>query len=428
MRDLVVAGRIASRDGVYEGEIGIDNGIIAEIKKQGVKGERRIEAKGCLIFPGFIDIHAHLREDDGHRWDHKEDFRTGTAAALHGGITTIVDMPNTPSPGVSLERIRRKKELAAKKGLIDVMFAGGVTTYNTEELTNMKREVVLYKIYLCETTGGLRIPKDFLLEAMSVIARTSKPVTIHCEDQGILDEIKKDLKGVNERNYSDIRPEEAEVSSVKFVVRLLQGKKLDLRVNVAHISTYGALKEIYDNEKCFCEVTPHHLFFSREDMLEKRAFLKMNPPLREENSRRLLLKALLSYKIDFLVSDHAPHTREEKERDFSEAPSGVPNLDTYGNFVAWLIKRGANPTLISRMCASNPASFLGLNDRGVIEIGKRADISILDMKKGVKITSENLYTKCGWSPFEGYEFPGSIRYVILKGEIRNEDGDVFQKF
>jgi dihydroorotase len=147
--------------------------------------------------------------------------------------------------------------------------------------------------------------------------------------------------------------------------------------------------------------------------------------LRTEGNRQRLLTAFKEGRIDFLATDHAPHTKEEKARDIFDAPAGVPNLDTYGNFVSWLIVRcDVHPTLISRVCAYNPALFLGLNDRGRIEVGKKANLTILDLQKRVKISSEHLYTKCGWSPFEGYEFPGSVRHTILNGTVVTEYDEV----
>jgi len=434
--DLVVEGKVVNPERIYDAQIGIDDKYITEIKKQGLRGERKIEVtRGCLIFPGFIDIHAHLREDSSHKWDYKEDFRSGTQAALHGGITTVVDMPNTPLPGINSERIRKKRELARSKskGLIDIFFYGGVTESNTNidtnAITNMQKEVVAYKIYMCETTGGLYIKEEMLPEAIRTIETTSKPVVIHCEDPEIIEKRKGELRVKGEewsRDYSEVRPEEAELSAVKKVLSSVSasasssGNKIKIKINIAHVSAYGTLRILRQYKKggFRCEVTPHHLFFSKRNVLAKKAFLKMNPPLRTEENRLRLLEAFKEGETDFLVTDHAPHTREEKALDISEAPAGVPNLDTYGNFVAWLIVRcDAHPKLISRVCSYNPAMFLQLSDRGRIEVGKRANLTILDLQEQVKVSSEHLYTKCGWSPFEGYEFPGAVKHTVFNGIV-----------
>ncbi|MGB2841545.1 MAG: dihydroorotase [Halobacteriota archaeon] len=429
--DLIVEGRVVNPEGIYDVQIGIDEGYITALKKQGLRGERKIEARKCLIFPGFIDIHAHLREDSSHKWDYKEDFKSGTAAALHGGITTVVDMPNTPLPGINLERIRKKKELARSKskGLIDIFFCGGVTESDMNAIAEMQKEVVAYKIYLSGTTGGLYIREERLPEAINAVEATSKPAVVHCEDQRIIEKRKAELKEREEEwrrkgIQSELRPEEAELSAVKNVLASASASG-DTKINIAHVSVYETLGIIRRYKRVHCEVTPHHLFFSNNDVLAKKAFLKTNPPLRTEENRLRLLDAFKEGEIDFLVTDHAPHTKEEKARDVLEAPAGVPNLDTYGNFVAWLIVRcDVHPELISRVCSYNPATFLGLNDRGSIEVGKRANLTILDIQKQVKINCEQLYTKCAWSPFEGYEFPGAVRHTVFNGVVVSEHDEV----
>ena len=431
LHDLVVEGKVVNPEGVYEAQIGIDDGYITEIKKQGLRAEKTVAARGCLIFPGFIDIHAHLREDSSHKWDYKEDFGTGSAAAVHGGITTVVDMPNTPLPGINADRIRKKRELAraTSKGLIDVFFYGGVTESNLSAIADMQKEVVGYKIYLCETTGGLYIRDEMLPAAIKALQATSKPVVIHCEDQRVIEKKKEELKVKGSRSYSGLRPEEAELAAVSRVLSTVSRSasgghdraKIKVNTNIAHVSVYETLSMIKPYKNVHGEVTPHHLFFNNEDVRAKQAFLKMNPPLRAEENRQRLLDALKRGEIDFLATDHAPHTQEEKSLDFSVAPAGVPNLDTYGNFVSWLIVRcDVRPELISRLCAYNPAAFLGLDDRGHIEAGKRANLTVLDLHRSVKICGERLYTKCGWSPFEGYEFPGAVRHTIFNGVILSE--------
>ena len=417
LHNLVVAGRVVNPEWVSECEaqIGIDDGKITAVKKQGLRGERRVEAAaGCLIFPGFIDIHVHLREDSSHEWDYKEDFMTGTAAAVHGGVTTVVDMPNTPLPGVNSERIRAKHELARRKSdgqaRIDIFFYGAVTesNLNLNAVAEMQDEVVAYKIFLAETTGGLKIREETLPKAFEAVAATSKPATIHC-DESELSAVERVLSAA-----SQTASQTASQSGAK--------------INLAHVSAYESLrllkwfKSKSKSKNFYCEVTPHHLFFNETDALEKGAFLKMNPRLRSEENRRLLLNAFKNGEIDFLATDHAPHTKEEKAGSGSgseaSAPAGVPNLDTYGNFVAWLILRcGVSPKLISRVCSSNPARFLGLTDRGRVEVGKRANLTVLDLQKSVKIRSDDLQTKCGWSPFEGYEFPGAVKHTIFNGVV-----------
>jgi dihydroorotase len=427
LHDLLIEGKLVNPEALLDVQIGIDNGHITAIKKWGLRGRREIDARRGLIFPGFIDLHAHLREDSSHKWDYKENFESGSAAALHGGITTVIDMPNTPLPGINSERIREKKELARKKskGLIDIFFCGGVAESNLHTLAEMRKEVAAYKIYLSETTGRLNIPGELLPTAIKAVEATAKPVIIHCEDQKILDKRKEELKVKGDiHDYSELRPEDAELAAVKSVLSSATSSR-KTKIDIAHVSTFKTLEYVRRRNRVHCEVTPHHLFFNRDDLREK-ALLKTNPPVRTEENRLQLLNGLKSGTIDFLATDHAPHTKEEKARGLLQSPAGVPNLDTYGNVVSWLIVCcDVHPTVIARVCSYNPSIFLGLNDRGRIEVGKRANLTILDLQKRVKISSERLYTNCGWSPFEGYEFTGAVMHTIFNGILVSEYDDVY---
>jgi len=422
--ELVVEGRIVNPgSGVVHDtvQIGIDGAFITELKKQGLSGERSIDVRGCLIFPGFIDMHAHLREDSSEKWSYKEDFKSGSEAAIHGGITTIADMPNTPLPAINAARLRAKKELAQLKSRVDIFFYGAITesNTNTEELAGMNEEAIGYKIFLAD--GPLYIGRERLPEALRVVEAisTSKPIVVHCEDQELIENRREELEKNKDVQagaevHSWLRPAQAELSAVRRVLSIASGIRNS--INIAHISLYDSLLLIRRTAGIYCEVTPHHLFFNTEDLSMKKGLLKTNPPLRTESNRRKLLDAFIRGEIDFLVTDHAPHTMDEKTLDIMDAPAGVPNLDTFGSFVAWLIySRGVNPELISRVCSYNPAKFLGLTDRGSIEVGKRANLTILEHRR-VKVRSEQLRTKCGWSPFEGYEFPGTAKYTIINGE------------
>jgi dihydroorotase len=430
LHELVLTGKIVDPEGVHEAQIGIDGAFITELKKQGLGGEQEIDARGGFIFPGFIDLHVHLREDSSHQWDYKEDFASGTAAALHGGITTVVDMPNTPLPGITAERIREKKALARTKsnGLVDILFCGGVAESNLKTLAAMQEDVAAYKIYLAKTEG-LYIDEETLPEALKAVEATSKPAVIHCEDQHIIDRKQEQEESRSQGGagkgelHSERRPAEAELSAVRNVLAAASTAR-GVTISIAHVSVAETVSMLKQHKNVYSEVTPHHLFFTREDVESKKAFLKTNPPLRTEVNRQRLLAAFKEGAIDFLATDHAPHTREEKARGILDAPAGVPQLDTYGNFVSWLIARcDVHPTLIARVCSYNPACFLSLNDRGRIEGGKRANLTILDLQKPVKISSERLYTKCGWSPFEGLEFPGAVRHTISNGAVVTEYDD-----
>ena len=413
--DLLVEGTAVTPGGVEEVQIGVSGGRIARLARQGLKGTRRITAGSCVIFPGFIDTHVHLREPG---WEQKEDFASGTAAAVHGGVTTVFDMPNNPVPATDAASLETKSKLARAKAVVDVKFIGGVDG-SLSQVGQIRSKVVGYKIYLAETTGNLMLPARKLRSALAAVGATGKPASVHCESQSIIDSRREELAGQERPDiHSDLRPPEAELESVRTVLRM-RGRT---KVNVCHVSTRGALRLVEESKKqgpgVACEVTLHHLFFSREAMY-RSDLLRTNPPLRGKEDRNAMLEGLKSGSVDFLVTDHAPHTLTEKRQG---GACGVPGLDNYGNIVSWLVKKhGFDPEKIAAFCSGNQARFFGLRDRGAISLGKRADFAILDLKAPETATSRRIRSKCGWTPYEGVEFPGRVRWTIFGGKALLED-------
>jgi dihydroorotase len=419
--DLVIEGTVIGQDGPKSLEVGVRDGIISEIKKQGVKGARKIRAERSLIFPGFIDIHVHMREPG---WEYKEDFRSGSMAAIHGGVTTVVDMPNNPVPTVTVSALEEKSKLA-KKSLIDVRFYGGVIGSNLNNLGSMAGGVSGYKVYMAKSTGANAFPDSNLDDALETIAKTGRPVSFHCEDQEVIERKRVELEGVSRPDiHCDLRPPEAEVESVNKVVGALR-KFPDLEANVCHASageTVSIIRKARAGKvRVHCEAALHHLYFSRKAMLENR-MLKTNPPLRSDEDRNALLEGVGDGTVSFLVTDHAPHTSDEK---ISLGLSGVPGLDDYGHIVSWLAKgQNFDPTLIARITSANPARFAKLSDRGEISVGKRADLTLLDLHSSERVEGDDVRSKCGWSPYEGKEFPGRVRWTIRAGEPLLDDYEV----
>ncbi|MFI5404801.1 MAG: dihydroorotase family protein [Candidatus Gagatemarchaeaceae archaeon] len=417
--DLVIQGTVVGPEGLSSLEVGVSKGRISEIRKQGLVGRRRISAGRSLIFPGFIDVHVHMREPG---WENKEDFRTGSEAAIHGGVTTVVDMPNNPTPTTTREALDEKRKLAQSKARVDVRFYGGVTSESLGSVETIKDGVVGYKIYLARTTGELTFPSEELGKAFGLIARTRKPVSLHCEDQTVIDGCASKLEGKRRPDvHCDIRPPQAEIESVTKVVEALRGAK-GLHANVCHASTSETISLVEsarsEGLRLECEAALHHLYFNRKAMLDN-PLLKTNPPLRDESDRMSLVEGLRNGKVSFLVTDHAPHSKAEKT---SGGMSGVPGLDDYGHIVSWLIRTaGAEPAAIARATSRKPASYSGLTDRGRIEEGLRADFAILDISSPEKVTAEEVRSKCGWSPYEGIEFPGRVRWTIRGGEVLLDD-------
>jgi len=414
--DLVLEGATVTPTGTRELQIGVNGGRIGEIRRQGLRGAQRIVVpSSCVIFPGFIDTHVHLREPG---WEHKEDFASGTAAAAHGGVTTVFDMPNNPVPATDVKTLEAKAELARSRGEVDIRLLGGVGA-ELSTIQKIRKLVVGYKIYLAQTTGNLLTPDGRLREVLAAVGRAGKPASVHCELQTILDQRREDLAGQDRPDlHSDLRPPEAEIESVRMVLAARRKTK----VNFCHISTAEALRLLElsrsGDSRVACEVALHHLFFSRNDMYRSE-LLKVNPPLRSESDREAMVLALRTGKIDFLVTDHAPHTLTEKRK---EGACGVPGLDNYGNLVAWLI-RGQEFSFetVAAITSGNQARFYGLGDRGAIAVGKRADLTVIDLKAPEKASSRTVRSKCGWTPYEGVKFPGRVRWTFFEGRRLVDD-------
>jgi dihydroorotase len=416
--DLVLEGKVVTPTGIEEMQVGVTDGKITELRRQGLRGARRIDAGRCMIFPGFVDMHVHLREPG---WEQKEDFRTGTEAAVHGGVTTVIDMPNNRKPATTFDILREKSSLAKAKARVEVRFFGGLDGERLSDIERIKDMVVGYKVYLSSTTGSSPFPEGLLPEALRRIRSTGKPVSLHCEDQSVVDRMTRLLEGVGRQDvHCDIRPPEAEERAVSKVIGTLKEEK-GVTANVCHAST-GATLDLVANAAregldIRCEATLHHLFYNRKAILEN-GFLKTNPPLRSEDDRQALLRGI-GGSVSFLVTDHAPHAEEEKR---SLGLSGVPGLDDYAHVVSWLIKsQSVDPVTIARVASFNPAQYAGLGDRGEVAVGRCADLTVLDLESPERVKRDDVKSKCGWSPYEGKEFPGRARWTIAKGEALLDD-------
>ncbi len=387
MFDIVISGKCVDPvDGIFDAAIGINKGRIEKISDKSIDSKRCIQlASSQLLFPGFIDPHVHMREPG---WEHKEDFLTGSKAALHGGVTTVGDMPNLPEPVINKERLTRKMKLA-KKSLIDVLHFGGVGMDG--DVKNIAPLVPAFKIYTAKSTGGLSLSWNKIEDATRIISKLGKPITFHCEEQSIID---KDPS----------RPREAEIAAVEKVLDI--SKKFGATVNIAHLSTKEALALVKEANVLY-ELAPHHLFFFKNEY-------RMNPPLRDKSDCNALIKSVSDGNC-MIATDHAPHTIAEKN---SSNPAGVPGLDTYGNFVLWLmIEKKVSPETLSRVTSLNAANYLDIRNKARIKEDFAADFVILDKKGSTGIRNRDMKTKCGWSPFDGVTFPGSVAMTIVNGKV-----------
>jgi dihydroorotase len=387
-------------------EINTETGLIERVTEP--TGKADVVFSNELIFPGFIDLHVHAREDASHTQEYKEDFTTAGQAAAYGGVVAFAEMPNNPVPPVT-EITYAEKEALTKKSLASVLLYAGIGA-GTKPLSRK----VPYKVFMGKSVGDMFFTSREDLEKALENYR-GEYVSFHCEDPKIMDAHK------DAPTHEAKRPPEAEISAVDIAIACIE--KFNLHGKICHASTVEAIEKITEAKKrgldITVEVTPHHLYFDETMFNEElHTRLQVNPPIRQTKENRLaLIAALKDGRIDYLATDHAPHTLEEKAKGIS----GMPHLDTYGAFTSWLMyTHNFSPFEIARVCSQNPANFLSHfmpEKYGEIKEGFIGSLTIIDMQTKEMIAKETLKTKSGWSPFEDITFPGRVAMTVIKGEV-----------
>ncbi|HLH63397.1 MAG TPA: dihydroorotase family protein [Ktedonobacteraceae bacterium] len=379
-------------------------------------GERSINAAGRLVLPGFIDSHVHFREPGA---THKEDFASGTRAALAGGVTTILDMPNTQPPTDNREHLAEKKALVAKKAVVDYGLYLGATESNIEEAFAISDQVVALKLYMGSSTGSLLVTEFAPLYRHFSTFPLHKPIVVHAEDEQSL----KYFGSLGSKDHNQSRPPLSAQIAVSRALAIAE--KTGRTLHIAHTTTARELELIQEAKRkgvlVTCEVTPLHLFLNEDDQHRLGNFAKVNPPLRSESDR----KALWTYfdTIDTIATDHAPHTREEKNQPYERAPSGMPGVQTMLPLLLTAVAEG-RVTLneIVKRCVVNPVRIFGLKTKGALEIAKDADIVLVNPDIEYELTNEQMLSKCGWTPFAGWEVKGKIEQVFVRGSLAYDHG------
>jgi len=395
----------------------IDEGKIVSISKDTrlPKSDKKINCKGKIVLPGLIDVHVHFREP-GFTW--KENWSTGSKAAAHGGITHVMDMPNTDPPTTTIMNIIEKRELA-KKSVVNFGIYAGILKENIDNIKDLANYCDAFKVYMSESTGGLKLDDKVLLtKTFYNISMINKVVCVHAENQVINEHfLRLYRKSTDPFEYSFARPVESEVTAIKDAIEIARQTKVKL--HVCHVTTKEGLNLIRKAKKdvdITCETCPHYLFMTQYDMKEKGTLAKINPPLRTKEDQIALWKGISNRTIDILASDHAPHTMQEKLQDIWLAPSGVPGVET----TLQLMLNAVNKKMIRlerlvELMHDNPAKRFGLTNYG-IEVGKNANFTVIDLKKEWKISNDDLLTKCKWSPYEGWKGKGMPIMTIVNGK------------
>ena len=403
--DLVVEGNCYVAGKMQRCCVGIRAGKIVKIAKM-LDGDKVLNFGNKLVLPTAIDAHVHFR-DPG--MTAKEDFATGSEAALYGGVSCVLDMPNTKPSTTTIASIKEKKMTASAKSLVDFgLFAGVKPGIDVEA---MAKEAIAFKLYMGSTTGDLLVPElKTVKKELGRIARAGKVLAVHAEDEELRKkEPENDLEG-HLRN----RPNECESRAIRTVRDASQG----CRLHICHISARQSLPETKGREGLTTEITPHHLLFDTSSRLG--GLIKVNPPIRRREDRQALFQALKDGSIDIIASDHAPHLLDEKQDDFEYAPTGTPGVETMVPLMLQLVRENhlAIDHVLGPLC-ERPGEIYGIK-KGKIEVGYDADLMVVDMLAGEYIKADNLHSKCGWTAYEGMPaiFP---RAVFVRGELMVEN-------
>ena len=366
--------------------VGIEQGKIVKIAKT-LEGDKTYRMGSRAILPGAIDAHVHFREPG---MTNKEDFATGSLAAICGGVTCVFDMPNTIPPVTTLSAIKDKKRLAGMKSIVDFgLFAGVRPGIDVEGLA---REAIGFKLYMASTTGELLVSSlDPIKDEISRIAKADRILAVHAEDEKLrTKEPEQDLDD-HLRNRSN----ECEASAIKKIKDAGKG----CRLHICHVSAKESIPLVEKARGLTSEVTPHHLLLDKDGKTGSHA--KVNPPLRKREDRHALFKALQKGTFDIIASDHAPHALDEKKEDFEYAPSGMPGVETMVPLMLHMVeeKHLELPDLVRRVC-TKPAEMFGI-PKGKIAEGYDADLVVVDFSDCMMIKADRLHSKCGWTAFEG---------------------------
>ncbi|MGK7934035.1 MAG: dihydroorotase [Microcystaceae cyanobacterium] len=379
-----------------------------------------IDAQGLTLLPGVIDPQVHFREPG---LEHKEDLFTASCACAKGGVTSFLEMPNTRPLTTTQATLDDKLHRASQKCLVNYGFFIGATPENLPDL-NTAHPACGIKIFMGSSHGALLVSREAEIEP--IFATGSRLIAVHAEDQARIIERRKQFAGISDPAiHSQIQDETTALNATKLAIKL--SKKYQRRLHILHLST-GVEAEYLRHEKppwVTVEVTPQHLLLNTEIYSKIGTLAQMNPPLKSPENNTVLWQALLDGVIDFIATDHAPHTLEEKAKDYPNSPSGMPGVETSLPLMLTQAKQGkCTVAQVSNWMSTAPAKAYQIPNKGLIQEGYDADLVLVDLENYRPVLREEVVSKCGWSPFEGWDLTGWPIYTIVGGQIAYEKGQL----
>lgn len=426
---LIRNAKLVNEGRIYHADVLIKNGIIEKIDTNGIAmpADKVIDATGLHLLPGAIDDQVHFREPG---LTHKGEIYTEAKAAVAGGVTSYMEMPNTSPSATTIELLEEKYTRAAECSLANYSFFMGTTNHNIEELLKVDpTKVCGVKIFMGSSTGDMLVDNPESLER--IFAEVKTLIATHCEDDPMVKANTERFKlefgeDMDATRHHLIRSREACYKSSSFAVEL--AKKHNTRLHILHISTAEEL-DLFRNDiplsqkRITAEACIHHLWFSNEDYATKGNYIKWNPAVKLTSDRAAIMQAVLDGRIDVIATDHAPHTIAEKEQSYLKAPSGGPLVQhsLHAMIEFYHLGKISLETIVQKM-AHNVAEMFEIDRRGFIREGFYADLVLVDLQQSYTVTKNNLYYKCGWSPFEGQTFRSVITHTLVNGHIAYERG------
>ncbi len=424
MLDLIIKnGKCFIEGNLQKKDIGINQGKVTSISDKISNDAKEIfDAKSLIVLPGCIDTQVHFREPGS---TDTEDLNSGSKAAIVGGITGVFEMPNTNPPTANKEEFQKKLDLAKNRMFCNYAFYFGATPTNQSELTKLKdlEGCCGVKLFAGSSTGNLLVHKEEDIE--KVFEHTSKIVSVHSEDEDILNQRKKLIESGNVLTHPIWRNEETAISSTRKIVKI--AKRLNKKAHILHVTTKEEVDFLSQHKgNITFEITPQHLTMYSPDCYEKlKTYAQMNPPIRDKSHYDRLWYAVKNNYNDTIGSDHAPHLKVNKDKEYPNSPSGMPGVQTLLPVMLNHINEGKLKLeqLVKFLC-ENPAEIFGIKNKGFIKKNFDADFTIIDLNKSIEIKNENIQSKCGWSPFDGYKFKGTPVATIVNGKIKMKNGKI----
>ena len=424
MFDLIIkSGSCFINGSLQKKDIAISKGKISKIHDTIQENAKEIfDANNFIILPGCIDTQVHFREPGS---TDTEDLNSGSKAAIAGGITGVFEMPNTNPPTANKVEFQKKLDLAKNRMYCNYAFYFGATPTNQSELSQLKNleGCCGVKLFAGSSTGNLLVHKEEDIE--KVFEYTSKVVSVHSEDEDILNLRKKLREKGNVLTHPVWRNEECAMSSTRRIVKI--AKRLNKKAHILHVTTKEEVDFLSQHKgNITFEITPQHLTLYSPDCYEKLGtYAQMNPPIRDKSHYDRLWYAVKNNFNDTIGSDHAPHLKRNKDKEYPDSPSGMPGVQTLLPVMLNHINDGKLKLnqLVKFLC-ENPCKIFGIKNKGFIKESFDADFTIIDMNKVTEIKNGNIQSKCGWSPFNGFKFKGTPVATIVNGDIKMKNGEL----